>query len=68
MELPGPAFAFGGPLFDQAMAFDNVKGKIYMMKKANVQLELYEFETPASAAKDPNYAVSDRIKSSPTGV
>lgn len=60
MELLGQAFAFGGPLFDQVMALDNVKGKICMMKKANVQLELYEFETPASAVKDPNYAVSDR--------
>jgi len=60
MALLGPAYQFGGPLFDQVMALNNARGKICMMKKANVQLELYEFETPNSAAKDPNYAVSDR--------
>ena len=60
MELLGSAYPFSGPLFDQVMALDNVRGNICMIKSENVQLKLYEFETPESAAKDPNYAVSDR--------
>lgn len=60
MEQACPIFPFGGTNFEQIMALKNVQGRMCVIAKGNVLLELFEFSHPKPAPKDPNYSVGDR--------
>jgi catechol 2,3-dioxygenase-like lactoylglutathione lyase family enzyme len=51
-------FPFGGPDFEAIMDIPGVTGRMCMIGKGNLQLELFEFSN--SKARDPGYPVSDR--------
>ncbi len=51
-------FPFGGEQFSEIMDIPGVQGRMCMIGKGTLQLELFEFAN--SAAKDPEYPVSDR--------
>jgi catechol 2,3-dioxygenase-like lactoylglutathione lyase family enzyme len=59
MEQACPVFPFGGPLYDQIMALPEAKGRMCVMAKGSLQLELFEFAQPRPAPKDPDYSVAD---------
>ena len=60
MELLGSIFPFGGPLFDQVMRIEGAQGRMCVVRKNSLQLELFEFAQPRSVPKDPDYSVSDQ--------
>jgi catechol 2,3-dioxygenase-like lactoylglutathione lyase family enzyme len=60
MEPLAPPFDFGGAQFSEIMDIPEVEGRMCMIAKGNVWLELFEFTSPRGAAKDPRYPVSDR--------
>jgi glyoxylase I family protein len=51
-------FPFGGEQFETIMDLPGATGRMCMIGKDNVHLELFEFA--GSRAKDPEYPVSDR--------
>jgi catechol 2,3-dioxygenase-like lactoylglutathione lyase family enzyme len=51
-------FPFGGDQFETIMDLPGAHGRMCMIGNGSLQLELFEFA--GSAAKDPNYPVSDR--------
>lgn len=51
-------FPFGGEQFETIMDIPGVTGRMCMIGKGDLQLELFEFT--GSKAKDPEYPVSDR--------
>jgi catechol 2,3-dioxygenase-like lactoylglutathione lyase family enzyme len=59
MQLLGAPFPFGGPQFSQVMALQDAQGRMCMLRKDSLQLELFEFSHPAAARQDPNYPVAD---------
>ncbi len=54
------AFPFGGEDYARIMALPDPQGRMCMMAKGNLMLELFEFAKPTPAPKDPQYPVSDR--------
>src|ERR1700757_4335983 len=58
MEPLCEVFPFGGPDFAAVMDIPDVTGRMCMIAKGNLQLELFEFTS--SKARDPEYPVSDR--------
>lgn len=60
MEQLCDVFPFGGEQFDAIMDIEGVQGRMCMIGRNNLQLELFEFSNPAPKAKDPEYPVSDR--------
>lgn len=60
MEQACEIFPFGGENFSQIMDLENVQGRMCVIAKGNVQLELFEFSHPKPATRDPNYSVGDR--------
>jgi len=52
-------FPFGGGQFSAVMDLPAVEGRMCMIGKDGLQLELFEFAKPAPEAKDPEYPVSD---------
>ena len=59
LEQLTPAFPFEGPMFSQVMGVEDAKGRMCVMRKASLQLELFEFAHPAPAPKDENHSVAD---------
>jgi len=59
MEEMTPVFPFSGPDFSEIMGVEDAQGRMTMLKKGNVRLELFEFANPKPKAKDPNYPVAD---------
>lgn len=53
-------FPFGGPLYSQVMGLENAEGRMGVVRKGSLMLELFEFAHPTAARKDPNYSVGDR--------
>lgn len=51
-------FPFGGEQYETIMDLPGATGRMCMIGKGNLQLELFEFA--GSKAKDPEYPVSDR--------
>lgn len=51
-------FPFGGEDYETIMDLPGASGRMCMIGKGNLQLELFEFA--GSRAKDPEYPVSDR--------
>ena len=60
MELSAPAFPFGGPQYSQVMGLENAQGRMCVVAKGSLKLELFEFAHPNPAHKDPNHSVGDR--------
>ncbi len=60
MEPLGEPFPFGGEQFSEIMDIPGVQGRMCMIAKGNLWLELFEFSKPVGKAKDSNYPVSDR--------
>jgi catechol 2,3-dioxygenase-like lactoylglutathione lyase family enzyme len=60
MQLAAAAFPFGGPQFSQVMGLENVQGRMCVVTKDSLRLELFEFAYPSPAHKDPNHSVGDR--------
>ena len=60
MEQLCDVFPFGGEQFDAIMDIAGVQGRMCMIGKGNLQLELFEFSNPDPGTKDPEYPVSDR--------
>lgn len=60
MEQLCDIFPFGGEQFSEIMDIPNVQGRMCMIGKGTLQLELFEFANPSPRAKDPEYPVSDR--------
>jgi catechol 2,3-dioxygenase-like lactoylglutathione lyase family enzyme len=60
MELLTPVFPLEGSLYEEILALEGVKGRMCVVRKGALQLELFEFDRPSPASKDANYAVSDR--------
>jgi catechol 2,3-dioxygenase-like lactoylglutathione lyase family enzyme len=50
--------SFGGELYERIMALEGAKGRMSLLKKGNLQLELFEFLHPSPRPKDPNHPVS----------
>jgi catechol 2,3-dioxygenase-like lactoylglutathione lyase family enzyme len=59
LELLTPAFPFEGPMFSQVMGVDDAKGRMAVMRKGSLQLELFEFAQPGPAPKDPSHSVAN---------
>jgi catechol 2,3-dioxygenase-like lactoylglutathione lyase family enzyme len=53
------ALPFEGPMFSQVMGVDDAQGRMCVMRKGSLQLELFEFATPDPAQKDANHSVAD---------
>ena len=60
MELLGEPFVFKGPQMDEIMDIPGVEGRMCMIARDSMWLELFEFSNPPGKAKDPAYPVSDR--------
>lgn len=58
MEQLCDVFPFGGEQFETIMDIPGVSGRMCMIGKGTLNLELFEFD--GSKPKDPNYPVSDR--------
>ena len=46
-------------LYEKIMALEGAKGRACLLKKGDLQLELFEFSHPSPRPKDPKYPVSD---------
>jgi catechol 2,3-dioxygenase-like lactoylglutathione lyase family enzyme len=53
-------FPFSGPPYSSVMGLSDAQGRMAVVRKDTLMLELFEFETPVSSTKDPNYSVGDR--------
>ena len=60
LEPLGDPFPFSGPQFSEIMDIPEVQGRMCMIARGDLWLELFEFANPAGKAKDPEYPVSDR--------
>jgi catechol 2,3-dioxygenase-like lactoylglutathione lyase family enzyme len=58
MEQLCEVFPFGGEQFETIMDIPGVTGRMCMIGKGTLNLELFEFD--GAKAKDPNHPVSDR--------
>jgi catechol 2,3-dioxygenase-like lactoylglutathione lyase family enzyme len=59
MEVVVQETPFGGELYEKIMALEGAKGRACLLKKGDLQLELFEFSHPSPRPKDPKYPVSD---------
>jgi catechol 2,3-dioxygenase-like lactoylglutathione lyase family enzyme len=53
-------FPFSGPRYSQVMGLENAQGRMGVVRKGTLQLELFEFSHPSPAHKDANHSVGDR--------
>ena len=60
MEPLGDPFPFGGEQFSEIMDIPDAQGRMCMIAKENLWLELFEFSNPVGKAKNKDYPVSDR--------
>jgi catechol 2,3-dioxygenase-like lactoylglutathione lyase family enzyme len=60
MEQACEVFPFGGEQYLQIMALPDPQGRMCMMAKGNLMLELFEFSNPEPPSQDPGRPVSDR--------
>jgi len=60
MEPLSDVFPFSGEQFEQIMDLPGVQGRMCMIAKGTLWLELFEFSNPAPQPKDRDYPVSDR--------
>jgi len=60
MEKLCPVIPFEGRQIDEIMDLPQARGKMIMIGRDGLQLELFEFANPVPKAKDAEYPVSDR--------
>jgi catechol 2,3-dioxygenase-like lactoylglutathione lyase family enzyme len=60
MEPLSEPLVFKGPQMDEIMDIPDVEGRLCMIGKDAMRLELFEFTHPVGKAKDSRYPVSDR--------
>jgi catechol 2,3-dioxygenase-like lactoylglutathione lyase family enzyme len=60
LDLAVPPFPFGGEMIEQIQGLKDARGRMCVMRKNSLMLELFEYEAPKPAGKDPNYSVGDR--------
>lgn len=53
-------FPFGDALYSRVMGLENAQGRMAVVRKGGLMLELFEFANPSPASKDANYPVADR--------
>lgn len=53
-------FPFAGPMYSSVMGLKDANGRMAVVRKDSLMLELFEFTISESGHKDPNYPVSDR--------
>ena len=51
-------FPFDGPLYSQVMGLEDAKGRMCVLRRGGLQLELFEFDQPTPAPKDPDEPVA----------
>jgi hypothetical protein len=54
------AFPFSGAPYSRVMGLDHANGRMAVVSKGSLVLELFEFQHPSPVVKDPNYSVGDR--------
>jgi catechol 2,3-dioxygenase-like lactoylglutathione lyase family enzyme len=54
------SFPFSGEPYAQVMGLERAAGRMAVVRKGTLMLELFEFATPTPAGKDANYSVGDR--------
>src|SRR5687768_17171763 len=59
MEVVVEPRTFSGELYEKILALEGAVGKVALLKKDSLQLELFEFSHPAPRPKDANHPVSD---------
>ena len=59
LERLGGDIPFEGEQFERVMALKGVRGRIGVVRKGDLQLELFEFAHPAPAPQDPDRPVAD---------
>lgn len=59
MELATPIFAFGGEMIEDIQNLPGAKGRLGVVRGGSVMLELFEYEAPRPAPKNPDYSVGD---------
>jgi catechol 2,3-dioxygenase-like lactoylglutathione lyase family enzyme len=59
MAEAGETVRFGGEDYLRIMGLPSPEGRMCMMAKDSLMLEMFEFARPTPAAKDPNYSVAD---------
>lgn len=59
MEPLGEPFVFKGPQMAEIMDIPDVEGRMCMIAKGSMWLELFEFTSPRGKQKGRNYPVSD---------
>jgi len=59
MEELTPIFPFDSPDHSAIMGLEGAAGKMSVIRGGDVTLELFQFDSPAPAKRDPNYPVAD---------
>lgn len=59
MEIAAPPFPLDGPVLEQVMALPNLQGRMAVVRRGSLLIELFEFAQPSPVAKDSNYPVSN---------
>jgi len=52
-------FSFSGPQYSRVMGLDNPAGRMAVVRKGGLTLELFAYAHPTAAQKDPSYSVGD---------
>lgn len=59
MEVAAPPFPLSGALLEQVTALPHLQGRMAVVRKGSLLIELFEFTRPTPAIKDPNYPLSN---------
>lgn len=60
MQVVIEAREFSGERYERILALEGARGKVALLQRGTLQLELFEFIDPPPREKDPNYSVADR--------
>lgn len=59
MEIAAPTFPLNAPDLEQIMALPALQGRMCVVRKGSLLIELFEFAHPKPLMKDADYPVSD---------
>lgn len=59
MEVAASPFPLGGKVLEQVLALPDLQGRMAVVKRGSLLIELFEFAQPRPVAKDANYPVSN---------
>ena len=60
MNILASTFPINGPLLEEVTALPDLDGRMCVVGKGTLIMELFEFKKPQPATKDPNYPLCDR--------